>query len=93
MRTAGVLLALLLSGPQAPADPPSGSMPIPVSLAELATAAGIQRADPSTLPIDIVRALFAAPERARDQSAARRAAVEAALESTRRTRGNASLFR
>ena len=55
-------------------------MPIPVSLTELATAAGIHRADPSTLPIDIVRLLFAAPERARDQLTARRAAVKAALE-------------
>ena len=65
MRTAGVLLALVLSG-QAPAGPPPGSMPIPVSLAELAAAAGIHRADPSTLPVDLVRLLFAAPERARD---------------------------
>ena len=65
MRTAGVLLALLLSGPQTPAAPPSGSMPVPVSLAELATAAGLQRADPSTLPIDIVRVFFAGPERVR----------------------------
>jgi hypothetical protein len=80
MRTAGVLLALLLSGPQTPAAAPSGSMPIPVSLAELATAAGIQRADPSTLPIDIVRVFFAAPERVRDQLTERRAAVQAALE-------------
>jgi hypothetical protein len=82
MRTAGVLLALLLSGRQTPANSSSGSMPIPVSLAELATAAGIRNTNPSTLPIDIVRALFAAPERARDQSTAQRAAVVRALEST-----------
>jgi len=52
-----------------------------VSLAELATAAGIQRADPSTLSIDIVRLLFAAPERARDPLTVRRSAVRSALES------------
>jgi hypothetical protein len=84
MQAAGVLLALLLSGPQAPPDAPSYSMPIPVSVAELAAAAGLQRADPSSLPIDIVRLLFAAPERARDQLSGRRAAVRAALERTGR---------
>jgi hypothetical protein len=82
MRTAGVLLALLLTGPQAPAAPAPGSMPIAVPLAELATAAGIQRADPSTLPLDIVRTLFAAPEVARDQLTVRRQAVVSLLSKT-----------
>jgi hypothetical protein len=82
MQAAGVLLALLLSGSQATPDAPFGSMPIPVSVAELAATAGLQRADPSTLPIDIVRLLFATPERARDQLSGRRAAVVAALERT-----------
>jgi hypothetical protein len=82
MQAAGVLLALLLSGQQAPADTPSGSMSIPVSVTDLAAAAGLPRADPSTLAIDIVRLAFAAPDRVPGETAARRAAVLRLLESS-----------
>jgi hypothetical protein len=80
MQTAGVLLLLVLSGPQAGVDDhAAGSMSIPVSLAELAAAAGLRRADPSTLPVDIVRSAFAAPDHAPGESAARRAAIRRVL--------------
>lgn len=78
---AGVLLLLVFPGPRARADDQAlGSMSIPVSVADLAAAAGIQRADPSTLPIDIVRLAFASPEGSNDQSAVPRAAVLRVLE-------------
>src|SRR5688500_16234262 len=80
MRTAGVVLLLVVSGPHARTDVPApGSMPIPVSVAVLAAAADLNRADPSTLAIDIVRAAFAAPDRASGE-AARRAAIVRVLE-------------
>jgi hypothetical protein len=76
---AGVLLLLLCSG-RAGADEGSGSMSIPVTLADLAKAAGLLRADPSTLPLDIVRLAFVGPDEGTDELAGRRAAIQQALE-------------
>ena len=39
-----------------------GSMPIAATVADLAAAAGVDRADASTLPLDIVRIAFASPD-------------------------------
>ena len=47
-------------------------MSIPVTVADLAKAAGLTRADPSTLPLDIVRLAFASPDGASDAAAGRR---------------------
>jgi hypothetical protein len=75
---AGVLL-LAESVAFAQAVPPAG-MALPVPAAELAAAAGLSRSDPATLPVDLVRALYASPERATDQETTR-AAVRRLLES------------
>lgn len=56
-----------------------GSMSIPVRLTDLAASAGLQRVDASTLPLDIVRLAFAAPEDAKNQPPSQRAAVLRAL--------------
>ena len=56
---AGLLLSAASS---ARAGQAIGSMPIPASVADLATAAGVHRVDASTLPLDIVRIAFASPE-------------------------------
>ena len=58
-------------------------MPIPVTLADLAKAAGLSPADPSTLPPDIIRPLFAGPDGPSDALAGRRAAIQQALETGR----------
>ncbi len=79
---AGVLLLLTVpdTGAWAAAGG-AGSMSIPVSLADLAAAAGLERIDSSTLPLDIVRLVFASPESAKNQPAPRRAAILRVLES------------
>ena len=51
--------ALLCAAQSARGQVPIGSMPIPTSAADLAAAAGVQRVDPSTLALDIVRIGFA----------------------------------
>jgi hypothetical protein len=56
-----------------------GSMPIPVSVPELAAAAGVHRVDASTLPLDIVRSAFASPDGASTAETAARAAIGRAL--------------
>ena len=66
-------------------------MSIPVTLADLAKAAGLSRADPSTLPLDIVRLAFAGPDGGATRSAGRRAAIQQALETARRQRRSSSL--
>ena len=43
-----------------------GTMSIPVSVADLADAAGVHRVDAATLPLDIVRIAFASPESAEE---------------------------
>ena len=55
-------------------------MSIPVSLADLAAAAGLARDDPSTLPIDIVRLAFSSPDWRADEWAKRRRAIAVALD-------------
>jgi hypothetical protein len=75
---AGVLLLVASAAPHARADGMSGSMSIPVSLADLAAAVGIHRIDPATLPIDVIRLTFSSPDQA-DGSVARRAALTRAL--------------
>ena len=75
----GVLL-LLLCSVDASADAGGGSMSIPVTLADLAKAAGLTRADPSTLPLDIVRLAFASPDDASDAATGPRAAIRRALD-------------
>ena len=58
-----IAAALLLSAASsAAAGQTIGSMPIPISAADLAAAAGVHRVDASTLPLDIVRIAFASPE-------------------------------
>lgn len=53
---------LLYAASSARAGQAIGSMPMPCSAADLAAAAGIQRVDASTLPLDIVRMAFASPD-------------------------------
>ena len=53
---------LLCAASSARAGQTIGSMPIPISVADLAAAAGVHRVDASTLPLDIVRIAFASPE-------------------------------
>src|SRR5215212_4341534 len=50
--------ALLAAAASARGQMPIGSMPIPISAADLAAAAGVQRVVPSTLALDIVRLGF-----------------------------------
>ena len=64
-----VLGALLQNSPVTSAPSTSraehaaiGSMPLSAPVADLAAAAGVQRVDPSTLPLDIVRIAFSSPE-------------------------------
>ena len=67
-----IAAGLLVCATSARAGGAIGSMPIPVSVAELATAAGVERVDASTLPLDIVRIGFASadgPEEARVRAA------------------------
>ncbi len=79
---AAILLLLVRPGSNARADARvPGSMSIPVSLGELAAAAGLERIDPSTLPLDIVRLAFASPDGAPNQQASRRSAILRVLES------------
>ena len=77
----GVLLVLAPARPHARADAVMpGSMSIPVSLANLAAAAGLHRDDPSTLPIDIIRLSYASPDWRSDELGRRRTAIKTALE-------------
>ena len=58
-------LLLMCAVPCARADQNAvGSLRLPVPAAALATAIGIHRVDPSTLPVDIVRLAFASPDNA-----------------------------
>jgi hypothetical protein len=57
-----IAAGLLLYAASAQAGQAIGSMPIPARVAELAAAAGVHRADASTLPLDIVRIAFASPD-------------------------------
>lgn len=56
-----------------------GSMPIPATIADLAAAAGIHRVDAATLPLDIVRIAFAAPDGTSAEQATARAAIAGVL--------------
>lgn len=60
-------------------ESPIGSMRLPLPAAELAAALGIQRVDPSTLPVDIVRLAFASPDQASPPETAARAKLTQAL--------------
>ena len=76
----GVLLTLAAARAHAHAgDTMPGSMSIPVSLADLAAAAGLRRDDPATLPLDIVRLSFSSPDWRSSELARRRSAIAAAL--------------
>src|SRR4051812_8160775 len=59
----------------------AGSVSIPIAAADLAAAAGLQRDDPSTIGLDIVRLAFASPNATAGEAAARQA-IAAALSST-----------
>ena len=77
----GVLLVVVPAQPRARTDAAMpGSMPLPVSLADLAAAAGLRRDDPSTLPIDIVRLSFSSPDWRSGELARRRSAIVRALD-------------
>src|SRR5262245_60778882 len=87
-------VALLLNVAEraaAPAAPAPGSMPLPLATADLAAAARLQRDDPSTLGLDIVRLAFAAPEGTTDGDAAPRDAVIRALNRSGSTGGRLPL--
>jgi hypothetical protein len=78
---AGVLLLIATAPATSRADAASsGSMSIPVSLVDLAAAAGIHRVDPATLPIDLVRIAFSSPDKD-EGMVRRRAAIAKALDS------------
>ena len=73
-------LVLCCAIPGARADEPGlGSVRLPLPAAELATALGIHRVDPSTLPLDIVRLAFASPDKASGGETAARATLAHAL--------------
>ena len=78
---AGIPLALALltvasaRGAETPAAP--GSLPLPITTAALASAAGVHRDDPSTLGIDIVRLAFASARPTEPEAAAREAIARA----------------
>src|SRR6185436_7295467 len=77
----GVLLVLAPARPRARAEAAmTGSMPLAVSLADLAAAAGLRRDDPSTLPIDIVRLSYASPDWRSSEHTRRRGAIATALD-------------
>jgi hypothetical protein len=76
-----VLLAGASGRPRAAGADPS-SLPIPISPADLAAAAGLQRDDPSTLGLDLVRLAFAAPDGNNNGEAEARQAIARALTST-----------
>jgi hypothetical protein len=76
---AGVLLLAVSAAARAQAAG-AGSMSIPLSLADLAAAAGVRRVDATTLPIDIVRLMFSSPDDEAGGSVARRAAIAKALQ-------------
>jgi hypothetical protein len=78
---AAVLLLLVRPGSSGRGDAGvAGSMSIPVSLADLAAAVGLERIDSSTIPLDIVRLAFASPESSKNQPAPQRAAILRVLE-------------
>ena len=73
-------LLLICAAPCAFAnDAVIGSVRLPLPAAELATAIGIHRIDPSTLPVDIVRLAFAYPDNASAPETATRAKLTEAL--------------
>src|SRR5262245_57384786 len=74
-----------------PATPEPGSMPIPIAAADLAAAAGLQRGDPSTLGLDIVRLAFASPDGTIDGDPAPREAIARALSGAGPARGRLPL--
>jgi hypothetical protein len=77
----GILLVLAPARPRARADAAMpGSMSLPLSLADLAAAAGLRSDDPSTLPIDIVRLSFSSPDWRSAEQARRRNAIATALD-------------
>jgi hypothetical protein len=74
----GALFLMLHAGRASVLEP--GSMPIPIAAADLAAAAGLTREDPATLPLDIVRMAFAAPEAPGAPADGRLAAIRKALD-------------
>ena len=76
-----VLLAEAVDPAARAADSTPASLPIPIASAALAAAAGLQRDDPSTLGLDIVRLSFAAPNASTSGETAVRQAIAAALAS------------
>ena len=77
----GVLLVVATARPRAGADTAMpDSMSLPLSLADLAAAAGLRRDDPSTLPIDIVRLSFSSPDWRSGEQGRRRSAIATALD-------------
>ena len=83
--TALAALLLICAVPCARADEGAlASLRLPLPAAELATALGIHRVDPSTMPVDIVRLAFASPDNASAPETAVRARLAEALARTGR---------
>ena len=75
-------LLLVLRGSAAAQSAPSAGMVLPVPAAQVASALGLTRSDTANLPLDLVRALYAAPEGISDAEAPVRAAVQHLLNQT-----------
>src|SRR5204863_9529654 len=61
-------------------EPAPGAMSIPITVKDLAAAAGLTREDPATLPLDIVRMAFASPQEPGAPADSRMVAIKRALD-------------
>src|SRR3954463_1303173 len=81
--TAVVLLLCAIAttrGAQRTPAPGLYDLTLPARITDVAAAAGLQRADAATFPIDIVRLAFASPDGSNEGEMAARASLRAALE-------------
>src|SRR3954471_11989798 len=81
--TAVVLLVCAIATPRGAQRTPAPGLydlVLPVHVTDVAAAAGLQRADAATFPIDIVRFAFASPDGSNAGEMAARASLRAALE-------------
>ena len=81
--TAVVLLVCAIATPRGAQRTPAPGLydlTLPARVTDVAAAAGLQRADAATFPIDIVRFAFASPDGSNEGEMAARASLRAALE-------------
>jgi len=76
---AAVAGCVLLTQTLASAQTAVGELALPVPIAEVATAVGLTHADPATLPLDLVRLMYASPRAADAAEATARAEVARVL--------------